>query len=175
MVKNERIPGLDSPNCHFRETFWIEWIHPILCLNDNRKQNAIGEERKTLFFFVWSLSISPLTDSKKRRRKKVYDWKRPLEKNLWNTTNVTRYCPPSSSETKLIKRCNRKSCRNTWLLACRVLWSTSDASDGDKWQGQSSQETECRKFNCITVDNQAPSAEPIQESGRFRDAMRDCI
>lgn len=47
----------------------------------------------------------------------------------------------------------------------RVLWSTADAFDEDKWRGQSSQETECsRKFNCITVDNHAPSAEPIRES-----------
>lgn len=47
----------------------------------------------------------------------------------------------------------------------RVLWSTANAFDEDKWRGQSSQETECsRKFNCITVDNHAPSAEPIRES-----------
>lgn len=53
----------------------------------------------------------------------------------------------------------------TVSLQNRVLWSTADAFDGDKWRGQSSQETECsRKFNCITVDNHAPSAEPIRES-----------
>ena len=55
----------------------------------------------------------------------------------------------------------------------RVLWSTADAFDGDKWRGQSSQETECcRKFNCITVDNRVPSAEPIRESEKVAECDR---